>query len=33
MNVQIRRKKEVKLTLPKHRDKMLRLKMLKEKDH
>jgi hypothetical protein len=33
MNVQIRRKKEVKLTLPKHRDGMLRQKMLKVEDH
>jgi hypothetical protein len=33
MNVQIRRKKEVKLTLSKHRDGMLRQKMLKVEDH
>jgi hypothetical protein len=33
MNVQIGRKKVVKLTLPKHRDKMLRQKMLRAEDH
>ena len=33
MNVQIRIKKVVKLTLPKHRGEMLRQKMLKEEDH
>jgi hypothetical protein len=33
MNVQIRRKKVVKLTLPKHKDGMLRQKMLKAEDH
>jgi hypothetical protein len=33
MNVQIERKKEVKLTLPKHKDEMLRQKMLRAEDH
>jgi hypothetical protein len=33
MNVQIERKKEVKLTLPKHKDGMLRQKMLRAEDH
>jgi hypothetical protein len=33
MNVQIRRKKEVRLTLPKNRGGMLRQRMLKAEDH
>jgi hypothetical protein len=33
MNVQIERKKEVKLTLPKHKERMLRQKMLRVEDH
>jgi hypothetical protein len=33
MNVQIRRKKVVRLTLPKHRGRMLRQRMLKAEDH
>jgi hypothetical protein len=32
MNAQIKRKKKVKLTLPKHRDRMLRKKMMREED-
>jgi hypothetical protein len=32
MNVQIERKKEVKLTLSKHKDGMLRQKMLRAED-
>jgi hypothetical protein len=33
MNVQIERNKEVKLILPKHKDEMLRQKMLRVEDH
>jgi hypothetical protein len=33
MNVEIRRKKEVRLTLPKHKGRMLRQRMLKVEDH
>jgi hypothetical protein len=33
MNVQIKRKMVVKLTLPKHKDGMLRQKMLRAEDH
>ena len=33
MNVQIKIKKEVKLTLPKHKGGMLRQRMLKAEDH
>jgi hypothetical protein len=33
MNAQIKGKKVVKLTLPKHKDGMLRWRMLKAEDH
>jgi hypothetical protein len=33
MSVHIERKKEVKLTFPKHKDRMLRQKMLREEGH
>jgi hypothetical protein len=33
MNVQTERKRVVKLTLPKHKDGILRHKMLREEDH